>query len=157
MSSGRSSAAGPTHAFPLVASPPSYQTPPPTESMQYDVQRVTPLLHEATVRLPSTSPARWRWHRQFRSLSPQRRAQRAYAHQHNRLWARNSPTSEALRLPRAPRKLRPHSIAPTASGEHGNTRAHLHIAPLTSRYSVWVGRRCAILAPHGTNETCQRL
>ncbi len=136
-----------------------YQTPPPpsTDSMQNDMQRAARLIHKATAWLPSTSPARWRRHRQFHSLSPQRRARRACAHQHNRLWARNSPTSEALRLPPAPRKPRPQSIAPTALSEHGNTRAHLHIAPLTSRYSVWVGRRCAILAPHGTNETCQRL
>ncbi len=89
--------------------------PPPTDSMQNDMQRAARLIHKATVWLPSTSPARWRRHRQFHSLSPQRRARRACAHQHNRLWARSSPTSGALRLPPAPRKPWPHIVASTAS------------------------------------------
>ena len=90
-------------------------THPPTDSMQNDMQCASRLIHKATARLPSTSPARWRRHRQFHLLSPQRRARHACAHQRNRLWARSSSTSGALRLPPAPRKPWLHIVAPTAS------------------------------------------
>jgi hypothetical protein len=127
---------------------------PPLAGIQYDMWWASRLIHEATVWLPSTSPARWRWHRQIRWLSLQRLAQRACAHRHNQLWAHNSPTSEAQRLQPAPHKPWPHIVAPTSEAElGGNVCAHLYVAPLTSRYSIWVGRRSAVLAHDRSKET----